>query len=153
MPFKAPVDSGDKLLCADDAAVGEIPGPVPESVNTEQIKACPVQFTYDSAAYFTGRIPQPEIHGKKLVNQKINTEILSYQAAKVRHYGQGSPPAISALEDQRLEAFSAIKKFAFADKSGELSENRMIFPLDFFLVLWPLFSINKAEGEVKVETF
>ena len=63
--------------------------------------------------------------------------------------GQGSPPATSALEDQRLEAFSAIKKFAFADKGGVLSENRMIFPLDFFLVLCPLFcgeSHSKSRG-------
>ena len=89
------------------------------------------------------RMPHPvrstTIYGQRYFDQKINTEILSYQAAKVGHYGQGSPPANSALEDQRLEVFSAIKKFAFADKGGVLPQDRMIFPLDFFLVLCPLF--------------
>ena len=54
MPFEALVDPGDKLLGADNAAVGEIPDPVTKSVNAGQIKACPVQFTCDSEAYFTG---------------------------------------------------------------------------------------------------
>jgi len=76
---------------------------------------------------------------QRYFDPEINTEILSYQAAKVEHYGQGSPPARSALEDQRLEVISAVKKSAFADKGGVLPKNRIIFPLDFLLVLCPLF--------------
>ena len=41
MPLKALVDPGDKLLRADDAAVGEIPGPVSESVNTVSSSPAP----------------------------------------------------------------------------------------------------------------
>lgn len=63
---------------------------------------------------------------------------MSYQGAEAGLYGQGSSSASSALEDQRLEASSATKKDAFADKGGVLPKNRMIFPLDFVLVLCPL---------------
>jgi hypothetical protein len=83
VPFKALVDPGDKLLCADDAAVGEIPGPVAESVNTSQIKPFRPDFhALQKAPFFIvkppvmgkphlcaleGELFKPEIQGEKLV--------------------------------------------------------------------------------------
>jgi len=53
MPLNALVDPGDKLLCTDDAAVGEIPGSVPEPVNISQIRAFgPVFHALDKTSNF-----------------------------------------------------------------------------------------------------
>jgi len=83
MPLKALIDLGDKLLCADDAAVGEIPGAVPETVNISQIKTFgPVFHSLHKPPPFIdeppvmgkshlcaleGELPQPEIQGKETV--------------------------------------------------------------------------------------
>jgi hypothetical protein len=66
--FEPLVDPRHKLLCTDNAAVREVPGPVSKAIHAvkfQACRACPmesilvsysigVQFTCDSLAYFTG---------------------------------------------------------------------------------------------------